>query len=172
MVSSPGSSPFDGTPATVLGELGGGLAPLELALDRGAAMACAEGLGIMRSLLDMSVEYLKTRKQFGVPIGAFQVLQHRAVDMYTEVELATSMAIAAAIEAEDPSESVRRRSVSAAKVQLAEGGWFVASEAIQLHGGIGCADELDVGLYFKRMRTLHALFGDAEYHLARHGQAE
>ena len=136
-------------------------AALARALDAGATAACAEGVGIMRAVLAMTCEYLRTREQFGVKIGSFQVLQHRAVDMFVELELAYSMALAAAIRAGDPV------TVSAAKVQLAESGRLVTQQAIQLHGGIGITDEHDVGLYFKRMHALNAMYGDAEYHVAR-----
>ncbi|HEY5934943.1 MAG TPA: acyl-CoA dehydrogenase family protein [Kofleriaceae bacterium] len=138
-----------------------GATALAYALDVGAALACAEGVGIMRAVLAMTTEYLRTREQFGVKIGSFQVLQHRAVDMFVELELAYSMALAAAIQVDQPA------TVSAAKAQLAESGRFVTQQAIQLHGGIGITDEHDVGLYFKRMHALNAMYGDAEYHIAR-----
>jgi alkylation response protein AidB-like acyl-CoA dehydrogenase len=144
-----------------------GLAALDDALDVGAAAACAEGVGIMRAVLAMTVEYLRTREQFGVKIGSFQVLQHRAVDMFIETELAYSAALAAAIRIDDADAGERRAAVSAAKVQLAESGRFVTQQAIQLHGGIGITDEHDVGLYFKRMQVLNAVYGDAEHHVAR-----
>ena len=148
---------------------GDGLAALEHALDVGAAAVCAEGVGIMRAVLAMTVEYLRTREQFGVKIGSFQVLQHRAVDMFVETELAYSSMLAAAIRIADPDVDPieRRAAVSAAKIQLAESGRFVTQQAIQLHGGIGITDEHDVGLYFKRMHALGAVFGDAEHHVAR-----
>jgi alkylation response protein AidB-like acyl-CoA dehydrogenase len=138
-----------------------GATALGYALDVGAAMACAEGVGIMRAVLAMTTEYLRVREQFGVKIGSFQVLQHRAVDMFVELELAYSMALAAAIQVDQPA------TVSAAKAQLAESGRFVTQQAIQLHGGIGITDEHDVGLYFKRMHALNAMYGDAEFHIAR-----
>jgi alkylation response protein AidB-like acyl-CoA dehydrogenase len=123
----------------------------------------------MRAVLAMTVEYLRTREQFGVKIGSFQVLQHRAVDMFVETELAYSAMLAAAIRLSDPDldPTERRSAVSAAKVQLAESGRFVTQQAIQLHGGIGITDEHDVGLYFKRMHALCSVFGDAEHHVAR-----
>jgi alkylation response protein AidB-like acyl-CoA dehydrogenase len=146
---------------------GDGLTSLAYALDVGAAAACAEGVGIMRAVLAMTVEYLRTREQFGVKIGSFQVLQHRAVDMFIETELAYSASLAAAIKIDDPDPHERAAAVSAAKVQLAEGGRFVTQQAIQLHGGIGITDEHDVGLFFKRMQVLNSSFGDAEHHVAR-----
>jgi alkylation response protein AidB-like acyl-CoA dehydrogenase len=141
---------------------------LEAALDMAAAAACAEAVGIASTVLDMTVAYLKARKQFGVPIGSFQVLQHRAVDMFVEVELLRSTAILAAVKADEPDREERRRAVSIAKAQLAVGGKLVVQQAVQLHGGIGITDEHDVGLYFKRMTALAALYGDEEHHLARY----
>jgi alkylation response protein AidB-like acyl-CoA dehydrogenase len=146
---------------------GDGAAALHHALDVGAALACAEGVGIMRALLAMTTEYLRTREQFGVKIGSFQVLQHRAVDMFIETELAYSAALAAAIRLDGDDLAERVAAISAAKVQLNESGRYVTQQAIQLHGGIGITDEHDVGLYFKRMLALNATFGDAEHHLAR-----
>jgi alkylation response protein AidB-like acyl-CoA dehydrogenase len=140
---------------------------LDEVMDLGAAAACAEGVGVMRTALQMTVDYLRTREQFGVKIGTFQALQHRAVDMFVETELCKSMSILAAIKAGDPDETERKAAISAAKVQLAVGGRFVTQQAIQLHGGIGVTDEHDIGLYFKRMHILNTLFGDEEFHLSR-----
>ncbi len=155
--------------ASLLGPEGGARAALEEAMDVGAACACAEGAGIAKAVLQMTTEYLRTREQFGVKIGNFQALQHRAVDMFVETELMKSMAILAAIRVTDPDEEERRRAISAAKVQLSVGGRLVTQQAIQLHGGIGVTDEHDVGLYFKRMHVLNVLFGDEEHHVARFG---
>jgi alkylation response protein AidB-like acyl-CoA dehydrogenase len=146
---------------------GDGGAALELAIDSGAAAACAEGLGILRAVLDMTCDYLRTREQFGVKIGTFQALQHRAVEMFIEVELCKSTALLASIKADDIDPQERRSAISAAKVQLGWGGRLVTQQAIQLHGGIGVTDEHDVGLYFKRMLALNALFGDEEHHVGR-----
>ncbi|HZS39994.1 MAG TPA: acyl-CoA dehydrogenase family protein [Polyangia bacterium] len=151
----------------LLGAEGSGLSALAEAVDVGAAAACAEGVGIMRTVLAMTTEYLRTREQFGVKIGTFQALQHRAVDMFVETELCRSTAILAAIKIDDPDEAERESAVSAAKVQLAMGGKLVTQQAIQLHGGIGITDEHDVGLYFKRMQVLNSIFGDEEHHLHR-----
>lgn len=150
-----------------LGAEGTGRAALEAALDVGAAACCAEGAGITQALLRMTVEYLKTREQFGVKIGSFQALQHRAVDMFIEAETCRSTAIMASIKVGATDEIERQRAISAAKVQLAVGGRYVSQQAIQLHGGIGITDEHDVGLYFKRMHVLNTIFGDEEHHLAR-----
>jgi alkylation response protein AidB-like acyl-CoA dehydrogenase len=146
---------------------GGGLAALDEAIDVGAAAACAEGLGIMRTVLAMTTDYLRTREQFGVKIGSFQALQHRAVDMFVETELCTGTSILASLKLGDADVMERRGAVSTAKIQLAIGGRYVTQQSIQLHGGIGVTDEHDVGLYFKRMHTLNTLFGDEEHHLAR-----
>ena len=136
-------------------------------MDIGAAAACAEGAGLMRAVLAMTTDYLRTREQFGVKIGSFQALQHRAVDMFIEVELCKSTAILASIKVSDPDEVERKGAISAAKVQLAVGGRYVTQQAIQLHGGIGVTDEHDVGLFFKRMHILNSLFGDEEHHVTR-----
>ena len=152
----------------LLGAEGSAVAALEEAMDIGAAAACAEGSGIARAVLEMTTDYLRTREQFGVKIGSFQALQHRAVDMFVEVELCKSTAIMAAIKVSDPDVVERKSAVSAAKVQLAVGGRFVTQQAVQLHGGIGVTDEHDVGLYFKRMHVLNTIFGDEEHHVFRY----
>ncbi len=155
-------------PDALLGEAGEAADTIEGILDAGAAAACAEGVGIAQAVLDMTVDYLKTREQFGVKIGTFQVLQHRAVDMFVQAQLLRSMSLEASIRLDDADEVTRKSAVSAAKVQLSIGGGFVVKQAIQLHGGIGCTDEHDVGLYFKRLHVLAALCGDEEHHLARY----
>jgi alkylation response protein AidB-like acyl-CoA dehydrogenase len=144
---------------------------LELALDYGAAAAVAEGVGLMQRVLDMTVEYLKTREQFDVKIGTFQALQHRAVDMFIETQLARSIAYRSSVLVDHADASERRSAVSAAKVQLSVGGKYVTRQAIQLHGGIGCTDEHDIGLYFKRMHVLNTLYGDEEHHVERYASS-
>ena len=119
-------------------------------------------------MLDMTKEYLGTREQFGVKIGSFQVLQHRAVDMFIEVELLRSMNMEAMIRADEDEGLERPLAISAAKHQLATGGQLVSRQAIQLHGGIGVTDEHDIGLYFKRMHSLVTLCGDEATHVARY----
>jgi alkylation response protein AidB-like acyl-CoA dehydrogenase len=151
----------------LLGLAGDAFATIEKAVDRGAAAACAEGQGHIRELFERTVAYLKEREQFGVPIGSFQVLQHIASDMYSETELCSAAAILASIQADNPDAETRKAEISAAKLQLADGGWFVQKNAIQLFGGIGVTDEQDEGLFFKRLRVLHGLFGDADWHVAR-----
>ncbi|MFO0660037.1 MAG: acyl-CoA dehydrogenase [Polyangiaceae bacterium] len=140
---------------------------IELVIDHGAAAACAEGVGVMRASLDLTADYLRTRTQFGVKIGSFQALQHRAVDMFVEVELSKSTSIYAAIKVSDPDPIERASAISASKAQLGVSGRYVTQQAIQLHGGIGITDEHDIGLYFKRMQSLNTLFGDEEHHVQR-----
>jgi alkylation response protein AidB-like acyl-CoA dehydrogenase len=150
-----------------LGEEGSGAAVLDRTMDYAAAAAVAEGVGIATTMLQMTVDYLGTREQFGVKIGSFQALQHRAVDMYAETELLRSISMASMVRADEDDASTRRADISAAKYQLATGGIWVAQQSLQLHGGIGVTDEHDIGLYFKRMYALNALFGDQEHHVAR-----
>jgi alkylation response protein AidB-like acyl-CoA dehydrogenase len=150
-----------------LGEAGGAAEELEHTLDRGAAAACAEGLGLMKRVLMMTCEYLNTREQFGVKIGSFQALQHRAVEMFVEVELCKGMMLSSAMKLHSTKEE-REAAISAAKAQLGVGGKFVTQQSIQLHGGIGITDEHDIGLYFKRMHSLNTLFGDEEFHTNRY----
>jgi pimeloyl-CoA dehydrogenase small subunit len=151
----------------LLGPLDNALPLIEHAVDRAIAALCAEAVGIMAALNAMTLEYLKTRKQFGVTIGSFQVLQHRMVDMTIAAEQAKSMAILAALSADDPDAGARRRAISAAKVQIGQSGRLVGQEAIQLHGGIGMTDEYAAGHYFKRLSTIEKTFGDTDYHLER-----
>ncbi|HEY3074738.1 MAG TPA: acyl-CoA dehydrogenase [Burkholderiales bacterium] len=142
----------------------GGLASLEEAVDFGAALVCAEAVGAMKFACDTTLEYLKTRKQFGVPIGTFQALQHRIVDMFISLEQARSMACLAASKADaggDP------RSICAAKIKIADAARHVSQEAVQLHGGMGMSEELKVSHAFRRLTVLAREFGDADHHLAR-----
>ena len=152
-----------------LGAEGSGAAVLDRTMDYAATGAVAQAVGAATTMLYMTCEYLGTREQFGAKIGSFQALQHRAVDMYAEVELLRSISMAAMVRADEDDEAARRADVSAAKYQLATGGIWVAQQSLQLHGGIGVTDEHDIGLYFKRMYTLNALFGDEEHHVARFG---
>ncbi len=146
---------------------GGAAAVIEAALEAGCAAAAAEAVGIAQAVLNMTVAYLKTREQFGALIGTFQALQHRAVEMFVETELLRSHAIEACLRVDEGDAGERRRAIAAAMVQVATGGRFVAGQGIQLHGGIGCTDEHDVGLYFKRMQALSQMLGDEQHHLAR-----
>ena len=153
----------------VLGELGAGGALLERALDAGLGAICAEALGNMTVMQQMTLAYLKTREQFGVPIGSFQALQHRAVDMLIELELARSICLygTMALAQELPAPE-RRKALSATKVQVSRSGRFVGQQAIQLHGGIGMSEEYAVGHYFKRMSMLELMLGDVDFHLERY----
>jgi len=153
--------------AARLGEEGSGAAVLDRTMDYAAAAAVAEGVGIATTMLQMTIDYLGTREQFGVKIGSFQALQHRAVDMYAETELLRSISMASMVRADGDDDNTRHADISAAKYQLATGGIWVAQQSLQLHGGVGVTDEHDIGLYFKRMYALNALFGDEEYHVAR-----
>jgi len=154
-------------PERLLGRDGGALPVIDEVMDVAAAAACAEGVGVARTMLQMTLDHLKTREQFGVKIGSFQALQHRALDMFIEAELARSITIAACIKADDKDPAERRAATSAAKAQLAVSGRCVAYQAIQLHGGIGITEEHDIGLYFKRMQALNTLFGDEDFHNAQ-----
>jgi alkylation response protein AidB-like acyl-CoA dehydrogenase len=161
---------FDGVSVTsdrLLGREGEALEAIEKAIDRGAVAACAEGFGAVQELFERTVAYLKEREQFGAPIGSFQALQHKAVDMYAELELCKSAVILASIQVDNPDAETRKADVSCAKLQLADGGWLIQENAIQLFGGIGVTDEQDEGLFFKRLRVLNGLFGDADHHVAR-----
>jgi len=160
---------FDGVELSrdaLLGEEGGALPVLEYTLDCAAAAACAEGAGMLEAVMEMTREYLTDRVQFGVPIGSFQALQHRAVDMFIELQLAKATLLLAALKLDAPTEE-RKRAISIAKVQLTHSGQMVTRQGIQLHGGIGVTDEHNVGLYFKRINVLNALFGDEEFHVRR-----
>jgi alkylation response protein AidB-like acyl-CoA dehydrogenase len=150
-----------------IGGEGQGAALIGRALEAGSAGAAAEATGIAQAVLDMTVGYLKTREQFGALIGTFQALQHRSVEMFVETELLRGHAIEACLRIDEGEPEERSRAVSAAMVQVATGGRFVARQGIQLHGGIGCTDEHNVGLYFKRMQALSQMLGDEQHHLAR-----
>ena len=152
----------------LLGPEGGAAPLLEWALDRGAAAACAEGQGEIQELFDRTVEYLKQRQQFGVPIGTFQALQHRAADMYAELELCRSTMILAAIQADAEDAEQRKADVSAAKLTVSTVGWFRQKYSIQLVGSHAITDEQDGGSFFKRLGVLQGLFGDAAHHVNRY----
>jgi pimeloyl-CoA dehydrogenase small subunit len=150
----------------VIGGPGNAFALIERVTDHAIAAVCAEAVGVMDALHESTVGYLKSRKQFGVPIGNFQVLQHRAADMLIALEQARSMALFAAMMADDADPAARRRALSAAKVQIGRSGRFIGQQAIQLHGGIGMTMEYSAGHYFKRLTAIDTMFGDADHHLA------
>jgi alkylation response protein AidB-like acyl-CoA dehydrogenase len=143
-------------------------AALEEVLDFGAALSCAEAVGAMKFACDTTLEYLKTRKQFGVPIGAFQALQHRMVDMFIAHEQARSMACLACSKVDSHENADdRARAVSAAKIKIADSARHVSQESVQLHGGMGMSEELKVSHTFRRLTALLRRFGDVDHHLAR-----
>jgi alkylation response protein AidB-like acyl-CoA dehydrogenase len=143
-------------------------AQLEEILDFGAALSCAEAVGAMKFACDTTLEYLKTRKQFGVPIGAFQALQHRMVDMFIAYEQAKSMACLACSKIDSHQNAAdRARAVSAAKIKIADSARHISQESVQLHGGMGMSEELKVSHTFRRLTVLMRRFGDADHHLAR-----
>jgi pimeloyl-CoA dehydrogenase small subunit len=150
----------------ILGDPGAALPVIEHVVDEAIAALCAEAVGTMQVMHETTLEYLKTRQQFGRPIGQFQVLQHRSVDMLVALEQARSMAMFAAVMAAEENATERRRAMAAAKVQIGRSGKHIGQEAIQLHGGIGMTMEYKVGHYFKRMTMIDMLFGDADTHLA------
>ena len=136
-------------------------------VDFGTALVCAEAVGVMKFACDTTLEYLKTRKQFGVTIGTFQALQHRMVDMFISLEQARSMACLACSRADmggDP------KSISAAKIKIADAARHISQESVQLHGGMGMSEELKVSHAFRRLTVLAREFGDADYHLARYSE--
>lgn len=153
--------------AALLGTAGQALPLIEKAVDGTVAALCAEAVGAMQQAFEMTVEYLKVRKQFGVLIGSFQVLQHRAVDMLVMIEQARSMAYYASMMAAEDDALERRRAIAAAKVQINRSARFVAQQAVQLHGGIGVTEECQVGHYMRRLSMIETLFGDADHHLAQ-----
>ena len=142
------------------------LAVIEHVIDEAIAALCAEAVGTMQVMHDTTLDYLKTRKQFGRTIGSFQVLQHRSVDMLVALEQARSMAMFAAVMASEENPIERKRSIAAAKVQIGRSGKHIGQEAIQLHGGIGMTQEYSVGHSFKRMTMIEQLYGSADDHLA------
>jgi pimeloyl-CoA dehydrogenase small subunit len=154
----------------LIGGAGNGLALLDEALDYGIGAVCAEAIGHMKCLNDATVEYCKTRKQFGVPIGSFQVLQHRMVDMFMEYEQSVSMTYMVNMKLTE-SEAERKKAAAGAKVQIGKSGRFVGQEAVQLHGGMGMTEELNVGHYFKRLTVIDTQFGNVDHHLKRFAAA-
>ena len=160
---------FDGVRGTLLGDEGQLWPSLAQARDEGAAAVCSEAVGLMRKVLADTVEYCKQRQQFGQPIGSFQVLQHRMVDMYMEVEQAVAAVYLAVLNLEDAPD-VRARAVSAAKATIGRAARFVGQQAVQLHGGMGMTEELAIGHYFKRLTALQFEFGSTDYHVARYAE--
>ncbi|KQY26410.1 pimeloyl-CoA dehydrogenase small subunit [Caulobacter sp. Root1455] len=151
----------------LIGEEGGGLPLVNKVIDEATAAAGAEAVGVLRKLHEGTLDYAKQRKQFGTAISNFQVLQHRMVDMFIEVEQAVSMTYMATIKL-DESDAERAKAVSAAKVRIGRACKFVGQNAIQIHGGMGMTDELAIGHYFKRASIIEGLFGSVDHHLKRY----
>ncbi len=151
----------------VIGDVDGGLPLIELVSDEAIAALCAEACGAMKVAHTQTVEYSRQRKQFGTPIGKFQVLQHRMVDMFIEHEQSVSMTYMATLKlGEDEIE--RKKAASAAKVRIGQASRFVGQEAVQIHGGMGMTDELAIGHYFKRLTLINSEFGNVDHHLRRY----
>jgi len=151
----------------LLGQAGAGHAVLERSVGKGLLALCAEAVGAMDAARDATLEYLQTRKQFGVPIGRFQALQHRMADVLLEIEQARSSVINAAAQLGHPDRATRERALSAAKHTIGRVGTLVAEECIQLHGGIGMTWELPLAHYAKRLVMIDHQLGDEDHHLAR-----
>ncbi len=150
----------------VVGEVGGGLAPLGRAVDRATVAVCGEMLGVMTEAFERTIAYLRSRSQFGVLIGTFQALKHRAATMFIEIELSRSAVMAAARALDEGADDAELQ-VANAKARCSDALILVTNEALQMHGGIGMTDEHDIGLFMKRARALEFAFGDAAFHRER-----
>ena len=151
----------------LIGELDQAFPAIEKAVDLGIAALCAEAVGAMEAMTTTTREYITTRKQFGVPISKFQVLQHRMADMFIQTEQAKSMAILAATQADSDQRDQRREAISMAKTLIGQAARYVGQEGVQLHGGMGVTDEMFAAHLFKRLTLINLLFGDADHHLAQ-----
>ena len=164
---------FDGVavPASaVIGDPAGAFPVVERVIDETIAALSAEAVGSMARMHELTIEYLKERKQFGRPIGDFQVLQHRGAEMYMALEQARSMMMYATMNASDEDREARREAISAAKVQTGRSAKFIRENAVQLHGGVGVTMEYEVGHHFKRLAMIDLAFGDADHHLELLGE--
>ena len=150
----------------MIGAAGKALPIIERAVDRANAALCAEAVGIINALNQATLNYLKTRKQFGVAIGTFQALKHKMADMLIAAEQSRSMAIIAAVHMDSEDAAERHRNIAAAKAYIGQSGRLVGQHAVQMHGGMGVVDELNVSHYFKRLTMIDLTFGDADYQLA------
>lgn len=155
----------------VLGDAEGGLPLVRRVVDQAIAALAAEAVGVMTAMHALTLDYIKVRKQFGVPIGMFQVLQHKAVDIYVALEQARSIALYATMMADSDDAAERARAMHAAKVEIGRGGRLAGENAIQLHGGVGMTMEYAIGHYFKRMTMIDLTFGDHDHHLRALGDA-
>lgn len=151
----------------VLGTMGGAIDIVEAVVDRACVALSAEAVGAMAATVELTTEYLKTRTQFGKPLGSFQVLQHRAVEMLSETEFARALCYRSAGVMDTASGAVRSRAASAIKAEIGRAGKMVGEEAVQLHGGMGMTDEMAVGHYFKRLRLIDVTFGNSGHHMKR-----
>jgi hypothetical protein len=151
----------------LIGAADAGLPLVEKVIDEATAAALAEAMGVLAKLHEGTLDYTKQRKQFGQPIGSFQVLQHRMVDMFIAVEQSTSITYMATLKL-DESDAERAKAVSAAKAHVGKALRFTGQNAIQLHGGMGMTDEMAIGHYFKRATILEGLFGSVDHHLRRY----
>jgi alkylation response protein AidB-like acyl-CoA dehydrogenase len=158
---------FNNAPAELLGEEGEGFAVLDRVIDYGIVAASAQALGEMNSSFQKTLAYMKTREQFGKAIGSFQVIQHRMVDMFTHVESSRSMLIMSSMKVASSDITERKKAVSGAKVYIGNAARAVAQDAVQLHGGIGMTEELDIGHYFRRLTLFCSIFGSTNHHLKR-----
>jgi alkylation response protein AidB-like acyl-CoA dehydrogenase len=156
--------------SAMLGVKDEGLALLQRVIDHAIMAIGAEAVGAMEVAYKLTVEYCKTREQFGQPIGKFQVLQHRMVDMFMEHEQSKSLLYMAAMRLDEGYDQAARKAVSALKVQIGKSGRFVGENAIQLHGGMGMTEEMSIGHYFKRLTIIDTLFGNADYHLRKYAR--
>jgi hypothetical protein len=152
----------------LIGPEGEGLPLIEAVVDEATVALCGEACGVLRRLHEGTVDFTKQRKQFGQPISQFQVLQHRMVDMFIQLEQSISMTYMATIRLSEPDAAARAKAVSGAKVQIGRACRFVGQNAIQLHGGMGMTDEMAIGHYFKRATMIETQFGDTDHHLARY----
>lgn len=149
----------------IVGEEGGAVAAVQAALDRATVMACAQALGSMAHLIPATAEYIKTREQYGAPLAKFQVLQHRMAEMFIHAETARSMALVAAMSLDGVPDPAR---ISSAKAQIGRAARYVGYQAVQLHGGMGVSEELDIGHHHIQLTMLDRLFGDRDFHLKRY----
>ncbi|MEL6874864.1 MAG: acyl-CoA dehydrogenase family protein [Pseudomonadota bacterium] len=151
----------------LIGEADNGLPLIQLVVDEATAAVCAEATGVMKVTNEMTLDYSRQRKQFGAPIGSFQVLQHRMADMLMEYEQSVSMSYLATIRLSED-EAARQEATSSAKVRIGQAARFIGQNAIQTHGGMGMTDELAVGSYFKRLSIIEGEFGSVDHHMRRH----
>ena len=155
----------------VIGEPGNAFQLIARVVNRVTAALCCDAVGVMTGAYELTLDYLKTRKQFGATLGSFQALQHRAVEMFVQLEMARSIAMYGIVASEDHDLSEGTRAVAATKIQIGRSGRLIGQEAIQLHGGIGMTEEYPVGHYFRRLSILELLFGDTQHHLTSLAQS-